>query len=423
MMLLGDPFQLPATIFCEKLKQVGFDRSLFERLLSLQYPSVLLNVQYRMHPKISYFPSRTVYGGRLKDGANVCDPLFLPPYINARVSLYNKTFISALNHDSAMSLKSSRTAYFGPLMFFNLTSSKDQIGSSIETDDGKASKFSRSNITEAILCVNILKQLVSEACYYSQKLGSIGFLTPYLEQVNQIKRVLREEGITPYQTQVESNRHLNHHGQLSNEVKHQLHNLYWYENRKRNDQQQQNDSMNMFVNRESDGNDNRHEDFYRMTENEEYLTTSQSSVSTNHESYGNILDIEINTVDGFQGKEKDIIILSCVRSNDDGMIGFLSDKRRLNVTLTRPKIGLYIIGNATTLRSNHLWRDLIAYVKNEGVLIDVPYERASVRDMLTMISSSRALPTHRPIPMNSYAGYRNNSSILSTELEDGELLC
>lgn len=59
--------------------------------------------------------------------------------------------------------------------------------------------------------------------------------------------------------------------------------------------------------------------------------------------------IEVNTVDAFQGSEKDVIIFNCVRSNYEGMLqkslGFLLDERRLNVAITRPKHFLIIVGN------------------------------------------------------------------------------
>ncbi|MBO4826629.1 MAG: AAA family ATPase [Prevotella sp.] len=72
--------------------------------------------------------------------------------------------------------------------------------------------------------------------------------------------------------------------------------------------------------------------------------------------------ISVNTVDGFQGQERDIIVISLVRSNDEGQIGFLRDLRRMNVAMTRARMKLIILGNAQTMTRHPFYRKLYEYI-------------------------------------------------------------
>ncbi len=74
--------------------------------------------------------------------------------------------------------------------------------------------------------------------------------------------------------------------------------------------------------------------------------------------------ITIDTVDGFQGQERDIIVISLVRSNDKGAIGFLNDLRRMNVAITRARMKLIILGNAATLTHNTFYKQLFEYISS-----------------------------------------------------------
>ena len=73
--------------------------------------------------------------------------------------------------------------------------------------------------------------------------------------------------------------------------------------------------------------------------------------------------ITVHTVDGFQGQERDVIFISLVRANDDGQIGFLSDLRRMNVAITRARMKLVILGDASTLTKHKFYRELFEYIK------------------------------------------------------------
>ncbi len=76
--------------------------------------------------------------------------------------------------------------------------------------------------------------------------------------------------------------------------------------------------------------------------------------------------IRISTIDSFQGQEKEIIILSLVRSNDDGDIGFLKDYRRMNVALTRAKEQLFVIGDSATIGADAFYNSFLTYIEKNG---------------------------------------------------------
>ncbi|CAK9228694.1 unnamed protein product [Sphagnum troendelagicum] len=77
--------------------------------------------------------------------------------------------------------------------------------------------------------------------------------------------------------------------------------------------------------------------------------------------------IEVNTVDGFQGNEKDVILFSAVRSNTEGQIGFLDDFRRLNVAITRGRKCVWVVGNSRTLsKGGGVWKQLIQHARHRG---------------------------------------------------------
>lgn len=74
--------------------------------------------------------------------------------------------------------------------------------------------------------------------------------------------------------------------------------------------------------------------------------------------------ITINTVDGFQGQERDVILISLVRANEEGQIGFLNDLRRMNVAITRARMKLIILGDASTLTRHAFYKKLYTYIES-----------------------------------------------------------
>ena len=80
--------------------------------------------------------------------------------------------------------------------------------------------------------------------------------------------------------------------------------------------------------------------------------------------------LTVHTVDGFQGQERDVIFISLVRANENGQIGFLNDLRRMNVAITRARMKLIILGDASTLARHPFYKALYDYIGDRGVIVD-----------------------------------------------------
>ncbi|XVE94014.1 hypothetical protein REPUB_Repub01dG0243700 [Reevesia pubescens] len=87
--------------------------------------------------------------------------------------------------------------------------------------------------------------------------------------------------------------------------------------------------------------------------------------------------VDIGTIDGFQGREKDVVIFSCVRASKDRGIGFVSDFRRMNVGITRAKSSVLVVGSASTLKNDEHWSNLVESAEKRGCLFKVAKPYAS----------------------------------------------
>jgi len=125
-------------------------------------------------------------------------------------------------------------------------------------------------------------------------------------------------------------------------------------------------------------------------------------------------EIEVASVDAFQGREKDYIILSCVRSNEHQGIGFLNDPRRLNVALTRAKYGLVILGNPRVLSKHALWHYLLTHYKEKGVLVEGPLN--NLQPSMIQFSKPR-----RPLNQPERFGLSVRDALEASEASNGDM--
>jgi regulator of nonsense transcripts 1 len=246
VILVGDHCQLGPVVMCKKAAEGGLSQSLFERLVVLGIRPFRLEVQYRMHPELSAFPSNFFYEGSLQNG------------------------VSAEERRLQIDFPWPRSGDIPT--FFYVSSGQEEIA---------GSGTSYLNRTEAANVEKFVTRFIKSGIKPEQ----IGVITPY-------------EGQRAYLVQ-----YLQYQGAL-------------------------------------------HAKIYQS--------------------------IEIASVDAFQGREKDIIIISCVRSNENQGIGFLADPRRLNVALTRAKYAVIIIGNPKVLSKQCLWNNLLQHYKDNGLLLEGP---------------------------------------------------
>ena len=242
--LVGDHCQLGPVVMCKKAAKAGLNSSLFERLVTLGLRPIRLQVQYRMHPCLSEFPSNTFYEGSLQNGVTASD--------------------RDTSHVDFPWINPSK-----PMMFYV----------SNGTEEMSSQGTSYLNRAEASQVEKVVTSLLRASVSPHQ----IGVVTPY-------------EGQRAYIVS-----HLQRSGPLKLALYH---------------------------------------------------------------------DVEISSVDAFQGREKDYIILSCVRSNEKQGIGFLADYRRLNVAMTRAKYGLIILGNPKVLAKHPLWNSLLVHFREQHLLVE-----------------------------------------------------
>ncbi|KAL9343298.1 hypothetical protein Peur_063729 [Populus x canadensis] len=140
--------------------------------------------------------------------------------------------------------------------------------------------------------------------------------------------------------------------------------------------------------------------------------------------------VDIQTVDGFQGREKDVAIFSCVRSNDDRRIGFVSDARRMNVGITRAKSAVLVVGSASTLRNDEHWNNLVESAEKRNVLFKVskPYSSFFSDSNLNSMKVERSLPDGLDTEdmeinelMDVHREHADEEQAEDNDLEDGEM--
>ena len=328
LILIGDQNQLPPVVLCPDNMEKGMGVSLFARLTAAGMKPCLLDEQYRMHPKIAEFPSRQFYSNLVK------------------------SFVSTDDRPLPTGFKWPNPGV--PVAFLDVSASRllrqgeyKTLGFEKRSDAVIVSYF---NEAELVVVEEIIQQFLDDGNLTADK---IGVISPYAAQVRQLGDRFRSRG---WIVDV---------GAMSAMAEEKV-------------------SIKESLLSKKRANASVAETFDRPVKTLNLKIVKENGSLVDDASYHvdklekeDILDedrlklsVEVKTVDGYQGREKEIIVMSTVRSNSLGSVGFLCDWRRLNVAITRARSGLVIVGDSSTLMSDENWRGLIDWCKQQHVFIE-----------------------------------------------------
>ncbi|MQL89807.1 hypothetical protein Taro_022394, partial [Colocasia esculenta] len=131
--------------------------------------------------------------------------------------------------------------------------------------------------------------------------------------------------------------------------------------------------------------------------------------------------VDINTVDGFQGREKDVVIFSCVRSNERKGIGFVSDFRRMNVGITRARSSVLVVGSASTLVQDGHWSNLVNSAKDRNCYFKVSKPYASFLSEGNLESLKKKTPMEVQVDkMEQQLAIMESSAAMDVRVSEGD---
>ncbi|OEH73563.1 tRNA-splicing endonuclease positive effector [Cyclospora cayetanensis] len=370
LILVGDPKQLPATIFSRVAIQLRYDRSLFQRLEGAGQSTNMLSQQYRMHPTISRFASIAFYEGLLRDAAHLPSGLWTPFPSWHRLPILQPLVFFNIDSEhmvSRLTLQENGQLFERTLGLARLWNRKALCGSGTPqrcaADDLAVSAASWEDFEEHTSLVNYV-----EADFVRQL---VDFLRRLVRRARRRAHALREFFLTLSKRSPDictiltlQIGLLNENGPLSLPVakpflacghskwEHRLAVISPYA--------------------------------------QQVILLRRTIKALLGISDGKSCPVDVNTVDGFQGQEKDFIIFSAVRGirsdtkeAKKGTVGFLGDMRRLNVAVTRGRVNLWLVGNGCFLRRDKTWARLYAYAKDRQALISLSRRNAQHSAILT----------------------------------------